>query len=61
MLDVEVDLVCNLGALLRLGGLGEEDEGESQDQQHADRKALEVGHGVALGVVFAKPARNTKA
>lgn len=44
MLDVEVDLVGDLGALLSLGGLGEEDEDEGDDQADADEESLEIGH-----------------
>lgn len=46
MLDIEIHLVRNLGALAsRLGGLGEVDEGKGQDQQDRNGEALQVCHG----------------
>ena len=45
MLNVEVDLVGDLWALAGgLGGIGEEEEGGSQDQEEGDNEALEVKH-----------------
>lgn len=48
MLDIEVDLVGDLGALRSLGGLGEEDEDECEDQQAADGQFLERLHLEAI-------------
>ena len=45
MLDVEVDLVGDLGSLAsRLGSLSEVDEGEGQDDQHRDEDTLNARH-----------------
>lgn len=45
MLDVEVDLVGDLGSLAScLGSLGEVDEGEGQDDQHREEDTLKARH-----------------
>jgi hypothetical protein len=50
MADVEVDLVGDLGAFDGLRGLGEEEEGDSEDQEYGDYESLEVEHlGGQLG------------
>lgn len=49
MLNVEVDLVGDLGALAgSLGGLGEVDESEGQDDQHGEKDTLDARHLVRL-------------
>jgi hypothetical protein len=46
MLDVEVDLVGDLGTLASgLGSLGEVDESEGQDDQHREKNTLNARHG----------------
>lgn len=45
MLNVEVDLVGDLGSLAsRLSSLGEVDECEGQDDQHREENALNARH-----------------
>ena len=45
MLDVEVDLVGDLGSLAScLGSLGEVDESEGQDDQHREEDTLNARH-----------------
>ena len=46
MLDVEVDLVGDLGTLASsLGSLSKVDEGEGQDDQHRKKDTLNGRHG----------------
>lgn len=45
MLNVEVDLIGDLGTLAsRFGGLSEVDESEGQDDQHGEEDALNARH-----------------
>jgi hypothetical protein len=51
MLDVEVDLVGDLGSLAsRLSSLSEVDEGEGQDDHHREEDALNARHGDCIAL-----------